>query len=37
MKRLYCSVLAMFVVAAFSVQAVGADQPKENVFRLGMI
>ena len=37
MKRLYCSVLAMFVVAACSVQAVGAKQPKEKVFRLGMI
>ncbi len=37
MKRLYCLVLALFVVAAFSVQAVGAKQPKEKVFRLGMI
>ncbi len=37
MKRLYCLVLAMFVVAACSVQAVGAKQPKEKVFRLGMI
>lgn len=37
MKRLNCLVLALFVVAAFSVQTVGAKQPKEKVFRLGMI